>query len=280
MNAIPIATNWLYLTVGFLGLVAIGVIIQVILSSQKEKLSLKSMFHGLLSLIWVLPLIGVLAYFGLKVAPSFEPHQPPNLDDSMVAFHTNETKTENDSTPLRYGDSVQEWVKTDLKKIDKDSYLVVVSSRGEDKLKSATEDAFNKAVKRIEAYYALENNSFGSIGITKEEVEKVRKKEFIETIPQGKPGAEYNMHRVHWQIALTPELRESLVSRVQQNVSKSRIWTLSSILAVCTLLLFGFSSYLRLDTQTEGRYRNRLKFSAVSFMAVGCLAIAEFFRLG
>ena len=277
--------SFLSLMVGFLGLVSIGVIIQVVLSSQKEKLTMKSAFGGLFAIIWALPLLGVLTYFGAKVAPKLDTLTPPTVYESSVVSH--ESKTDAISTSPRYGESVEEWVKSDDKKTADGGDLVVVSSdanatlerNSEDNAQGARESAFEKAVEKIESYYAINNVYYGPIGITKADVEKVRKREYIEKIPQETSGFQYEMYRVHWQLELNPKLSESLVSRAKQSVSRSRIWTIGSILAACTLLLFGFSSYLRLDTQTEGRYRNRLKFAAISFMAVGCLAIAEYFPL-
>lgn len=268
-----------FLVVGFLGLVAIGVIVQVVLSSQKEKLTMKSMFQGVFTLILALPLVGVLAYFGTKVAPGFEPPEPPKLDDSSILVHNFDGETKDESASRRYGDRVAAWVKEDVRQTDEES-LVVVSSSQHANLDDAREDVFKKAVKQIVAYYAVDKKYYGPIGITLKDVEKVREKEYTEIISYKTSENEFEMIRLHWQIALTPELRESLVSRAKESASKSRIWTLGSILATCTLLLFGFSSYLRLDTQTQGRYRNRLKFAAVSFMAVGCLVIAECFPLG
>ncbi|MCA9115689.1 MAG: hypothetical protein KDA79_11440 [Planctomycetaceae bacterium] len=91
----------------------------------------------------------------------------------------------------------------------------------------------------------------------------------IETISRESGNVTFNVYRVWWEVAFTPEAMEQLEPVWKDQIVTSRLWSLGGLAALLTLLAGAATSYLRLDTLTGGRYRQRLKFAAVLLVVAG-----------
>ena len=91
----------------------------------------------------------------------------------------------------------------------------------------------------------------------------------IETISRESGNVTFNVYRVWWEVAFTPEAMEQLEPVWKDQIVTSRLWSLGDLAALLTLLAGAATSYLRLDTLTGGRYRQRLKFAAVLLVVAG-----------
>ncbi len=104
------------------------------------------------------------------------------------------------------------------------------------------------------------------------------KKRFDETIQRSTENHKFKMHRLHGQVYISEkELAfawrsiQKVVVQNEKNITKENVWISGILLGMLTLLLGTIATYLRVDTLTNGTYRNRLRFAGTAVVLLGTM---------
>ncbi|VAX38506.1 hypothetical protein MNBD_PLANCTO02-3389, partial [hydrothermal vent metagenome] len=104
------------------------------------------------------------------------------------------------------------------------------------------------------------------------------KKQYDETIQRSTENHKFKMHRLHGQVYITEKelafawrsIQKGLMQE-EKLIANENISYFGILLGMFTLLLGTIATYLRVDTLTNGTYRNRLRFAGTAVVLLGTL---------
>lgn len=259
-----------------LTLFAVAVAVHVWLAGREKRLSLRSAASHALAMLWVLPVVGVVALFAGQVGRSLQ--QDSDREQAVAALADSGSDDRlgvTDRPPGDLGTDVPNWVvTTDIEHGDE---RLVLSSTFQPVVDDAREALLTETVRRLEADFRRTQPTAGPWRVPPEIVRsRAVAREYVETKHQtvtiaradGPESHSFPVHRVHWQVERSPELRAEL----QSHMIQPRFRILGSALGLATLILAAVAAYLRLDAWSAGRYRTRLKLAALSLIVAAGLA--------
>ncbi len=156
---------------------------------------------------------------------------------------------------------------------------VTVSSQRFATIGEADEDALLVAAAVVTDYVRKRGAYTDGTSVPEEEVaEYAVLRRFVETFDHDFGPVTGEMHRVHLQVGLSSEMFDNIAQPWQEKVSGRRLTALGCLLALLTLILGATTLYLRLDAATQGAYRHRLKFAALSLVGAGGIVTGVILR--
>lgn len=294
-------------TIGTLAVAAFMVIAVVatgfffFLTGKETKISVRSAVLRMLSMLWALPVVAVVAYLGLHAVPRFtrDPEPPvenvrlipeeltPDLGEALdLPEDALPTRIEDGSKDVPVAESpatdtpLPSWVGQRRVTDGETTWLVVRSAEKATKVRAET-DAHNQAVEQLKQDFHRSHPNEGAWTIPLVFVQSdVISQKFVEAIShepirisRGVIRTE-PMYRVHLQLELTPDVKEQLYQHWRVPLVNQRLWILGSLLGMLTLITGSTAAYLRLDARTGGAYRGRLKTAAVALIVSGGLVVS------
>ena len=289
---------------GCLGLLAAAIVGHVLLTGSEKKLNLPRMGSLALSSVWVLLVVGMLAFLVARVAPglSDSPTRPATAQhqmhielgkpteseplDSNVGKQTNagdgrtltpeETPEASgeDSKPAAVVSKVPDWIRQTAVE-QGDAMLLVVRGDPKIDIQDAEQAALDVAVEIIRDDFHKLHGDKGSWSLPHRLVSGAIRRRYVEPMPFSTSDEKHSfqINRVHLQIELSPELRKEIYPVWRAQVVQHRLWSLGGLFGLVTLILGTTAAYLRLDRQTSGTYRKRLKLAAVSLIVAGGVVV-------
>ena len=292
-----------------LALLAVGTGLYVLFADGRPRRPIHAAASLGFSLLWTLPVVLVLGYVVTGATTSLRPHpapansmlprlpvEPPKLDDG--ASPTLDLSSEDDSKPATVAELVSEsspetpdkvepkdsadaasglpaWTKQQPNE-EGETRLVVLTSQQYATLDEAEQELLIKARSLLQEDFVNRSPDAGAWSIPEQLVrtEAVRKSH-VEPIARTSGVSAFRVFRVHWQMELSPTVRDALYPEWRSQVVDKRLWSLGSLFGLFTLVVATTAAYLRLDTRTSGSYRRRLKLAAVSLIVAGGITAAS-----
>jgi len=270
----------------------------VLLSGREKGPCVRQAGSWLISLIWALPVVAVLAYLCVQAAPRFHgamesvaapirKRQPANqIDlgepapfDGGVDASPAETSPPADASTDPKASAEDSpppptWIGEPSKKDGQVTLLVV---KGAPKLTAelAEADALAVAAAKLkEDFHQLYPDRVAWRLPDNAVADAVRKRYLEPFTTDLGIGKRTQMYVVHLQVELSPDVRQSLFPYWREPIVQQRLWMLGGLVGLLTLITGTLAVYFRLDTLTRGAYRNRLKLAAVSLIVSGGLLLA------
>ncbi len=270
----------LAIVAGGLVVLSLGVVVQVMLASRNKTFSLRTMFSGLMSLVWMIPVLVTVGFFAFRVATTVDHWDAdgPSLIKQRSSESVNFTPME--EPPAWTKDEVV-W-DTQTRK----PRTIVISARAAS-VEEAERRLALQARHLYEQRFPEENlmrrfvrvspDLFASHALAKDPV----RVQGIETVFVSAPGLEGRTYsneawEVYWQLDFSPQN----MAVIREAGVMPRLWMLGGGVGLLSLIVIAVATYLRLDHSTQGRYRFRLKCAtttlivAIGLLATACLPIA------
>lgn len=287
----PMNVDGILLLLPLLLLVALVLGASVLVSHRNNSWKV-SFTQCLGSLLWASPVIAVLAFVGVRVAPQFqfgtETHQPKDAsptwlqsDDDVVDVpsfveHTTPVSLEEESTSE---DSLPAWTSQDVLRLGSTKrdlqntvWRVVAESDWEKSVEEAREDVLDKTAGLVQEDFSQFYP--GGSALPKEAIkDRVVRAEAVGSQVHEHVDAPFTMYKVYWQVELSPNIREELSGTWKQEVAVQRAWLLGLVIALLTLIWASFAAYFHLDKKSGGAHRFRLKLAATALMTAGALGV-------
>lgn len=259
---------------------------------QRNKSWKAGLTQSLGSLLWASPVIAVLAFVGVRVAPQFqfgtETRAPQDAKPTWLESDRQIKEVESFKDPSMLvsteadasaDDSLPAWTSEDVlrlkssgNKLQNAEWRVITESGWHKSVDEARADALNQAAKLVQEdfsqFYA------GGSAIPKEAIkDRVFRAEAVQKQVHEYVVNPFTMYKVYWQVELSPEVRQELSGTWKQEVATQRAWLVGIVLALLTLISASFAAYFHLDTKTNGAHRFRLKLAAAALMTAGGLGV-------
>ena len=77
------------------------------------------------------------------------------------------------------------------------------------------------------------------------------------------------VYQATWQVSLRPSIRDAIGRDYRLAVKQDRLWQVALAGGLLTLLFGTWAAYFRIDDNTGGRYRSRLRAAAIAASATG-----------
>jgi len=311
---IPVYTIGALLAVGFLALLASGLVVTVLVASRHSLAAWQKLKAALAVLIWVVPAGALIGWIAQRSDRHFvdtpQYSKPIATVDSQVAGgpgHAMQVSMTSAAPDVRMGltishDSVtampvpveveESAPRLKVRRISSDDprwgdetrivdgrELHSLSSQRFATLAEAEEQATQQLVSRIQAHF---HDQF-PIGETSDRlVEMINQfavKDFVGEVIDKYDfgnGITAKMYRTHLRYDFSPQLHDAVSSHWRRSTVEHRIGILGGMLGLVTLMLGTAAGYFRLDDATGGKYRTRLKLAAALVVAAGGLATTAF----
>lgn len=139
----------------------------------------------------------------------------------------------------------------------------------------AEAEAYAKATQLVHAWFS-QRNSFPGQWALPQDIVRVHAvhSTYMERDERDLGPTSATMYRQHLQVGFTPELEQAIRPVWREQVVERRLWGLGGIVGLLTLIAGSLATYFRIDAATDGQYRRRLKFAAVSLIIAGGLFAA------
>lgn len=258
---------------------AVGVCVHVWLAGRETKFSLRSAAGRTLSFVWALPVLAVLVLFAGRASDHLRHESGDSLSTVVpreIGGGASGRPAVTDRAPADLADDAPDWVR---ERAGRSARTPVLSSTFRPVVEDAEKDLLAETARRIEADFRRTHSYQGpwtvpdqvvrahavarSFVETKEETVKISRAGGAEVSHHSFP-----VHRVHWELDLSSEARSTL----RAHLVKPRFRILGSSLGLLALMLGTSAAYLRLDAQSAGKYRTRLKLAAVALIVASGLA--------
>ena len=169
-------------------------------------------------------------------------------------------------------DTLPAWVSA--WKLVPDSHLteqLVLTSRRYSSVEEAEQELLATLRPRLGAYLRRHATSVDPARIT---LADVRRTEAIlgrvhEQFLVDLGSSQEPVYRVTWQVWLRPSVRDTFAADDRLAERDERLWQLGLGAGLLTLLFGAWAAYFRIDDQTQGRYRGRLKLAAIGTTLAG-----------
>lgn len=276
---------WPFVLGAALALLAVGILVSVIVVSRLRKISLRQAARQFVSCLWAVPVIAVLILVAVRVLPQLGIHvpglqtpAPPALEQVVLGEATVERRepgadpTSLISRALTPSSDRPEWV--DRQPVEENGRMLEVVSSGQYVTEQEAEDdalAQAASLLRTDIHRAFGYEGEWSLptNVVREQAVRRTNVEDVERVIGGRP---MKMRRVHLQVELSPEVRDTIAQTVwRPQIVRRRLWSLGSIVGMAVLVVVAVAVYLRLDSSTDGMYRRRLKLATVLLIIAGGL---------
>jgi hypothetical protein len=293
----PMNVDGILLLLPLLLLVALVLGASTIVSHRQNSWKV-SFTQGLGSLLWASPVIAVLAFVGMRVAPQFQfgdnnrPAQdslPTWLEEGSAKVHDAESFPPKDSSvtvdlETVPEESLPEWITYRTQRLSStkgdpqgEVWRITLESGIDSKdWKLSEADARASAAAKAAELVQEDFRRFYSGG-TKLPAEAIEthavRSELVAERTFSKDSDPFQGYKVYWQVELSPKVREELSGTWKQEVAVQRAWLLGMVLALLTLISASFAAYFHLDQKSQGAHRFRLKLAATALMTAGALGV-------
>ena len=287
----PIHVDGILLLLPILVLVALVLGASTIVNHRQNSWKV-SLTQALGSVLWASPVIAVLAFVGVRVAPQFqfgtETRAPQDSiptwleSDRQVkdveAFHnpsmlvsTEAEASTDDLLPVWTSEDVLR-LKSSGKTLENAKWRVVTESGWHKSVQEARADALNQTAKLVQDDFSQFYP--GGSAIPKEVIKgQAFRAEAVEKQVHDQVASPFTMYKVYWQVELSPEVRQKLSGTWKQEIATQRAWLVGIVLALLTLISASFAAYFHLDQKSNGAHRFRLKLAATALMTAGGLGV-------
>lgn len=154
--------------------------------------------------------------------------------------------------------------------------LVVVSSREHPTLKEADDEARQFAAARIRKDFEKHHPTLREpFDWTVPESAVPFLLVYEEKVPHQAGNVNFTMFRVHRQFEVTDETRSEVFAAWRSGLRRHRLFGMGAVLGTLGLIVAASSLYLRLDAQSRGAWRGRLKAATATAILVGGVAAAS-----
>ncbi len=265
--------------------VAVIIGIPVYLSAQGGSLQWRTVGANVLSMIWILPILAVVAVplwiVTAKISHSTgQVVQPIQTQVSNDLPHDEiQHKLVSQESPDESG--LPQWVH-EPPHIDGDKRIFVLvsgpsaavdDSETQAAITRTQTEVHDKGVGLIRAYF----NEVYPITNDWPVPDAVVRRAYGNVYQEVKDGEfDSKVYRRYVQLKLTPEIRSRMLRPWQAAKAQDHLISLCTALGVITLLLGTTAAYLRLDGMTQGAYRGRLKLASLSLITAGSLVAGLF----
>lgn len=267
------------LVLGGLVLMVLGILVTGILSWRKKGFSFAKVL--LFPLLLVVPIGLVLPFLVMIRTELSSDHSVQSESVSFDQGYEN-SGAEIVTSPEKLSvesesDDLPEWVnQPDV--VGQDSLVATISSQQYATEEEGDREILEKARRRVMDDFHKYHPHRGSwsipVGLLNEQTLSQR---HIEAITRKTNTATFEVYRVHRQLTLNSEIRETLYPVWRKQIVERRLLLLGALLVVATLILGTLASYFRLDQMTQGVYRWQLKLAAFSLIVacgLGAMLIA------
>ncbi len=297
--------NVLLTAAGILAAVALLLGTQALWSGRVKTIPLRRAVASVLSVLWAVPVLVMLAVLGFYTAASLEPSgAAPATEPALMVSEEGVSPTElpggadnrssagqpsnSKSRPSAESDAAEStaertqpvvergakppsWTTTPVSTVG-DSQRVVVASGFYATEEEARAEAARKALEALKEDFERERNQAGPWSIPAEFLrEHALRRSYVEAVPHDFGPVKAMRYRAFFQVELSPRVRDRLQPIWREQIVSRRLRAIGLLLGFVTLMLATGAAYFRLDELTQGAYRGRLKLAAVSLTLAGGL---------
>lgn len=252
---------------------AVGIALYVVIRDRGYRLSLKGLGSLVSGLLWLAPVIAVTVFVGWQAAPHFHRDEVPVPDDDEIAVRLNEFHRLPDSRiiPVPPTDTSG----TTPVSLSVSAGRFSIRSKPMETVDQARTDVRQHAGVIIDKVFRPAEAGHVKWSLPDAVIEKSVVGESIREESFGE-STKFKMQIAELSIALSDDVRGVYVQAWRRHAALRRMIVLAELLGMLVLLVAAAAAYLRLDIATQGAYRRRLKFAAVSLIAAGGLALSQF----
>jgi hypothetical protein len=140
----------------------------------------------------------------------------------------------------------------------------------------AEEQLTGELVKRVRQYFQEAHSDEAGWTLPADyAMRRTVKQRHVELIPKKfSDDVTVDMKRVHWQVELSPGIRNELEPLWREQVVKQRLTRYGGGVGAVALLLLIASTYNRINASTHGAYRGWLRLASLTLVAAGGTAAA------
>lgn len=199
----------------------------------------------------------------------------PTVDTASATVSTSQPASSTEPRPPATEqpitiDKLPEWVSQPEATREGVTTLVLSSQRFVTQ-EEAEQQLAGEVARRLRQYFHEEHPSQGLWELPADyDVRRTVKQRHVELIPKNfGDSIDVNMHRVHWQLELSPDVRRELYPLWREQTVKQRLTQYGAGVGGLAFLLLVTSTYFRVDASTKGAYRGWLRLAAISVVAAG-----------
>ena len=244
-------------------LFSLGVVFQVMMIGRKKKISLRSAVSQGLSSLWAIPVLAVLACFGFRVM------QTQELRPAIVE---NEQTDAPSVLPFKPTKEPPQWI-MDIpiwRNSDNELLSMTLTARGANVADAERQLTVKTAALLNEEYPRDLASGLGRRPqLTLKNVQPLISQRFVQPGYETVGKHRNDVTQVYWRLDLSQKNRATLRSAA----AMPRLWIVGGAVALLAVIVFGISTYLRLDAATEGKYRFRLKLATTTLICTAGLLL-------